>query len=97
MRAAPIADDSITSVVEEYLQAQANTKYLFEDEDLTAHTVSDLSQSEMEVVQKALLKSSPEKSEKAVSIKSLDTSFAEYMEEKARYIQYTPKHITNNC
>lgn len=89
LAAAPIADDSITSVVEEYLQAQANTKYLFEDEDLTAHTVSDLSQSEMEVVQKALLKSSPEKSEKAVSIKSLDTSFAEYMEEKARYIQYT--------
>lgn len=76
------------NIVKGYLQAQADAKYLAENEGLTAHTLAELSEDELQNVQDTVTQSLVNSDSLENSI-TVDVSFAEYMEEKARYIQYT--------
>ena len=89
----------ISSVVQGYLQAQADAKYLAKDENLTQNTLAAFSEDKVQEIQQMVDKAQMTRSVSLADKISIDSNFAEYMKEKAQFIQYTRKaenlHISN--
>lgn len=79
----------IESIVQDYLKIQADVKYLSKNEDLAEHTLARISEEKVQKIQKTVDQVQRLNSASPASEITVNPSFAEYMEDKARYIQYT--------
>jgi hypothetical protein len=94
-----IEELEVSSIVQGYLQAQADAKYLAKDENLTQNTLAAFSEDKVQKIQQMVDKAQMTRSASLANEIKVDSDFAEYMAEKAHFIQYTRKaeklHISN--